>query len=125
MSRNIAGTDLSPSAVHAIVEIGLGKSISANDIGALLLLEKSSVSRLIQMLKNKALVKEITSRKDARVKLIELTELGKNKLKAIDKYAESRISASIEHLNNDDCDAILLGLNLFSDSLTKGRLNTP
>lgn len=123
MNRNIAKTDLSASAVHAIVEIGLARSISANDLRALLLLEKSSISRLVQTLLEKRLVSEKTSKADGRIKLIELTNLGKQKLKMIDAYAESLISSSLELLGTDDRQAVLKGVSLYAKSLTTVRLN--
>lgn len=124
MNRNIAQTDLSASAVHAIVEIGLAKSLSANDLQSLLLLEKSSVSRLLQTLLKKRLVSQTTSTADSRIKLIKLTNEGKQKLRIIDAYADSRISSSLEHLANDDYRTVLQGVNLYAESLTKGRLNS-
>ena len=124
MNRNIAQTDLSASAVHAIVEIGLAKSISANDLRTLLLLEKSSISRLVQTLLEKRLVSEKSSKADGRIKLIELTKVGKQKLKLIDAYAELRISSSLEHLGSDDRHQVLKGVSLYAKALTKGRLNS-
>ncbi|PXW81897.1 hypothetical protein BZA02_103168 [Ruegeria sp. P4] len=47
MQKGLAGTDLSPSAVHTILEIGHGTVATASALGPLLHLEKSSVSRLL------------------------------------------------------------------------------
>ena len=85
------------------------------------LLEKSSVSRLVQMLKKKSLVKEVASKKDARIKFIELTGAGKRELKNIDAYAEARLSTSLNHLSEVDCKTVMSGLTLYCESLTKGR----
>lgn len=43
MQKGLAGTELSPSAVHTIIELGYGTVTNASDLGALLHLEKSSV----------------------------------------------------------------------------------
>lgn len=123
MNRNIAGTDLSPSAVHTIVEIGLAESLSANDLRELLILEKSSVSRLIQSLVSKGLVTETNSELDGRKKLIRLTKKGTQTLNYIDSYAETRICSALGNLNANDRNLILDGLKLYSSCLTQGRLD--
>ena len=56
MHRTLAGTDLGPSAVHAVLEIGRAGRLTATDLGARLLLEKSTVSRLAGALLRKGLV---------------------------------------------------------------------
>lgn len=50
MNRTVAGTDLSASAVHAIIEIGKAGGLSSRDLCGKLLLEKSTVSRLVKPL---------------------------------------------------------------------------
>jgi hypothetical protein len=49
MGESIAGSDLSPSAVHALLEIEEG-NVNAKDLAAMLRLEKSSVSRMLHKL---------------------------------------------------------------------------
>lgn len=121
MSRNIAGTDLSPSAVHAIVEIGMSKTITSSELGMLLLLEKSSVSRLVKSLIKKKLVIEKTSKTDARVKFLCLTGSGVKMLKNINTYAENKVLMAIEPLNSTSRKNILSGLQEFSLALEVAR----
>lgn len=121
MNRNIAGTDLSPSAVHAIVEIGMAGSLSALELRSLLILEKSSISRLIQSLLRKGLVEEMNSTTDGRVKLVKLTRRGEQTLDQINAYAESRISSSLNHLGASEVQTLLIGLALYSRALTQDR----
>ena len=45
MNRTVAGTDLSVSAVHAIIEIGRVEGLSSKHLCEKLLLEKSTVIR--------------------------------------------------------------------------------
>ena len=47
MRSTLAGTDLPPSAVHALIEIGAGGATTATELCRRLNLEKSSVSRMI------------------------------------------------------------------------------
>ena len=50
MNQTVAGTDLSVSAVHAIIEINQTDRLSSKDLSEKLLLEKSTVSRLVKSL---------------------------------------------------------------------------
>lgn len=126
MSRNVAGTDLSPSAVHAIVEIDAARGndrLTAKELGKLLLLEKSTVSRLIQSLVVKSLVAEEAVINDARAKHLRLTRKGQRMRQAIDQYAHKRVSESIAPMNASSRDAIIQGLRLFSEALEQSRHN--
>ncbi len=88
MSSTIAGTPHSPSAVHAIIEIGLrqsaGKGITASALCTELNLEKSSVSRLLKKLVESGEVSEGHKGGDAREKVLGLTEKGRVTLGLID-----------------------------------------
>ena len=77
MNQGVAGTDLSLSAVHAIIEIGLAQKRSARDLCDLLLLEKSTVSRLVRQLIKRGDVIETRSTDDLRMKMLSLTPSGK------------------------------------------------
>ena len=76
MRGTLAGTNLSPSAVHAIIEIGARGSLTAAELCEILTLEKSSVSRLVGRLIEAGELAEAVSDRDGRVKLLTLTERG-------------------------------------------------
>lgn len=108
MSSTIAGTSYSPSAVHAIVEIGLheksmvatthsaaiaadstaqnksnSSGITAATLCVNLNLEKSSVSRMLKKLVEAGEIREGYG-EDAREKVLGLTEKGRRTLASID-----------------------------------------
>lgn len=68
LNRTIAGTDLSPSAVYALIEMGQAGSLSAKNLSARLLLEKSTISRLVSTLVKRGEIEERRSSEDARQK---------------------------------------------------------
>ena len=80
MSQGVAGTDLSLSAVHAIIEIGRAEMLSSKALGARLLLEKSTVSRLVKSLVARGEIDEVRSQDDLRMKHLHLTRKGKRTL---------------------------------------------
>ena len=123
MNRTLAGTDLPPSAVHAILEIGAAGRLSAKDLSEKLLLEKSTVSRLVKSLVDKADVREVRSEKDARIKYLHLTGQGEKTLAAITQYAERQVGTAITPLNEQSRQSILVGLQNYSAALKASRIS--
>ncbi len=127
MNKGVAGTILSLSAVHAIIETGRAGSISAKDLCNKLLLEKSTISRLVKTLVDKGEVTEVRSSKDLRVKHLRLTRQGKKTLDVINHYGETQVSGALEHLNKSARAGVLKGLKDYSSALkarsTEGGLD--
>ncbi|PVH87900.1 hypothetical protein DL98DRAFT_581131 [Cadophora sp. DSE1049] len=147
MSSNLAGTSYSPSAVHAIVEIGLHEQkafqeqqptstspssktktpstgITAATLCTELNLEKSSVSRLLKKLVEAGEVSEGYG-DDAREKVLKLTEKGRVTLKGIDAFGESQILAAFAQLPPTATpDDILKGISTYANALRSNRLHT-
>lgn len=57
MRPSLAGSELAPSAVHAIIEIGLQPGIQARDLALVLRLDKSNTSRQVAKLEAAGLVR--------------------------------------------------------------------
>lgn len=112
---DFAGTDLSPSAVHALIEIEKG-GITARDLGARLRLEKSSVSRMLRKLVDSGDVKEETG-EDARVKILSLTATGKKQVAAIHAFARTQVADALGRLKPGQGRTVLEGLRLYTDAL--------
>ncbi|WP_409371531.1 GNAT family N-acetyltransferase [Methylocella sp. CPCC 101449] len=112
---DFAGTDLSPSAVHALIEIEKG-GVTARDLGARLRLEKSSVSRMLRKLVDSGDVKEETG-EDARVKILSLTATGKKQVAAIHTFARTQVANALDRLKPGQGRTVLEGLRLYTDAL--------
>ncbi|KAK2684194.1 hypothetical protein QWA68_017033, partial [Fusarium oxysporum] len=76
---SFANTGLSPSAVHALIEIE-GGGVTARALAKTLGLDKSSVSRMLSKLVETGFIEENTSQDDTRIKLLSLTPAGKDKV---------------------------------------------
>lgn len=113
---DFAGTDLSPSAVHALIEIEHG-GMTARDLGAALHLEKSSVSRMLRKLIEAGDVAEAAGEGDGRVKLLSLTPTGKARLAEIHDFARAQVTAALGHLNAGQEQTVLDGLRLYGAAL--------
>lgn len=122
MGRTIAGTDLPPSAVHAVVEVGVAVRLSARDLSEKLLLEKSTVSRLVKSLVDRGELREVRSEEDARVKYLHLTGQGEKTMAAITRFAERQVGAAVGPLDPDSRRDILTGLAAYSAALKASRV---
>lgn len=118
MQKGLAGTELSPSAVHTIIELGYGTVTNARDLGALLHLEKSSVSRLIQKLENDGLVEVEPDPSDKRSRVLRLTQDGQNLLGEVEGFARRQLRSALDALSATDVSKIETGLTLFAKSLS-------
>lgn len=121
MGQTIAGTDLSASAVHAIIETGLEDQLSAKGLSEKLCLEKSTVSRLVKSLVARGDLTEIRSEKDNRVKYLHLTEQGRGALATITRFGEQQVAGAIKALDPFARQTILTGLQSYSQALKSNR----
>ena len=117
MNQTVAGTDLTLSSVHAIIEIGRAGQLSSRELSQKLQLEKSTVSRLVKSLVARGELRELRSSNDLRVKLLSLTRQGRKTLGNIDRFAEAQVSTALDHLNADSRQGVLKGLQDYSAAL--------
>ncbi|MFT4012958.1 MAG: helix-turn-helix domain-containing GNAT family N-acetyltransferase [Paracoccus sp. (in: a-proteobacteria)] len=122
--RDFAGTALSPSAVHALIEIEQG-GLTARDLGAMLHLEKSSVSRMLRRLVEAGDVVEQVGEDDGRMKLLSLTPSGKDRVAAIHEFARAQVARAFAHLTAEQGRTVLEGLRLYGNALAGKPLRTP
>ncbi len=116
MGGDFAGTDLSPSAVHALIEIEAG-GVTARDLGARLRLEKSSVSRMLRKLVEAGDVREVAEATDGRVKGLSLTAAGQRRVAAIHAFARRQVTDALSRLDDGEDRAVLDGLRLYTGAL--------
>lgn len=123
MRTSLAGSDLAPSAVHAIIEIGLQPGIQARDLAAMLRLDKSNTSRQVAKLEAGGLLARETDAGDARSSRLYLTDAG-NALRArIDQFATDQVSHALRRLSPADQESLIRFLSLYADALSKENPN--
>lgn len=124
MRPTLAETDLSPSAVHALIEIGNEPGLTANQLGQRLILEKSSVSRMLGKLLERGLVCEAASDADGRSKILSLTEAGRAMLADIDLFANRVVGQALHVLNGETRRQVVQGLSAYACALKTVRGDT-
>ncbi|MBT5186651.1 MAG: MarR family transcriptional regulator [Kordiimonadaceae bacterium] len=117
MNQTLAGINYSPSAVHAIIEIGEEGIMSGKKLSQRLYLEKSSISRLVRNLIKNGEIYERKSDQDARQKDLLLTAKGKKTLSDINNFGSTQVSNALSALDNRSRITVLQGLVLYADAL--------
>lgn len=112
-----------PGSWHALIEIAKTPGITISQLGHLLLLSSSSMSRLIKSLVKVDLI-EFKMGNDKREKYLYLTTKGKAEVKKIDAFSQSKIKGAFDFLNDKDILQITESIAKYADALEKSRLMT-
>ncbi|WP_321789064.1 helix-turn-helix domain-containing GNAT family N-acetyltransferase [Paraburkholderia sp. J94] len=123
MRTTLADSDLAPSAVHAVIEIGATPGISAKDLGQILRLDKSNTSRQVARLEAAGFVQRTASTEDARSSLLHLTPAGETLRKRIDRFATDQVSHALRRMVPSDQHALVRSLALYADALSQDNPN--
>jgi DNA-binding MarR family transcriptional regulator len=121
MESTIAATDHPPSAVHTILEIGIGGPMTAMQLGQVLHLEKSSVSRLVRKLIDNGELKETVDPEDARIKPLSLTPKGRRTLAALHAFGRHQVTSALAPLSKAEQRTVREGLLLYARALKAWR----
>ncbi|MBP0598933.1 MarR family transcriptional regulator [Herbaspirillum sp. LeCh32-8] len=123
MRSTLAGSELAPSAVHAIIEIGQAPGIQARDLGEILCLDKSNTSRQAAKLEALGLLRRAAVEGDARGWGLHLTDAGQALRKKIDKFASDQVSAALTRIVPEDQQGLVRSLALYADALSRDNPN--
>lgn len=121
MRPTLAGTDLAPSSVHALIEIGKKGVLTAAELCAVLDLEKSSVSRMVRKLILSGELTEEPNGQDARSKVLSLTSKGHHTLAAINAFADDVVSSALNDHSAAVQEKVRDGLAAYANALEQRR----
>lgn len=121
MRPSLADSDLAPSAVHAIIEIGLVPGIQARNLASVLRLDKSNTSRQVARLEALGLLTRENADDDGRSFRLYLTDAGQKLRKKIDRFATDQVSGALRQLAPADQQALVRSLALYTDALTQNN----
>jgi len=121
MEQTVAATDYPPSAVHTILEIGIRGPMTAMQLGQVLHLEKSSVSRLLRKLIESGELKETLDPDDARIKPLSLTQKGRRTLAALHEFGRHQVTGALVPLSKAEQKIVREGLMLYARALKAWR----
>ena len=125
MRNTLADSDLAPSAVHAVIEIGLAPGLQARDLADTLRLDKSNTSRQLAKLESLGLVTRETASDDGRSSRLFLTAAGKKLRQKIDRFATDQVSNALRRLVPADQQTLVRSLALYADALAQDNAVKP
>lgn len=123
MRTSLAGSELAPSAVHAIIEIGLQPGIQARDLATILRLDKSNTSRQLAKLESAGLINREVDSADARASRLTLTDAGLALRARIDQFATDQVSHALRRLTPDDQQSLIRFMSLYAEALSRENPN--
>ncbi len=121
LAKTIAGTELSASGVHAVIELGHAGSLTAKDLAKRLNLEKSTISRLVKSLEARGEIETAPHDKDGRAQVLSLTDQGKKTLETASSYADQLVRRALPSLNGTRTEDLADALTAYTDALTAVR----
>lgn len=120
MKSTLAGTPYSPSAVHALVEIGIGGATTATQLCSTLGLDDSTIQHTLQCLIDAGDIEKTSTGQDECVEL-SLTPRGQQSLAEINVFAQDQVLGALALLSNQAAETVLLGLRTYASSLHARR----
>lgn len=108
---------------HLLIELSSSQEpLTAGDIAERLLLDKSTVSRLVAKAVKKGFITCSTDQKDKRKRFLQFTELGKQTLFTFEPIAFNQTKNALQALNFEEIDLVYRGVALYAQGLRNSRL---
>ena len=118
----LPGWSLSLSDIYALNILAERAPISQQDLGAALLLEKSSVTRLVQQLEQRGWIVRERDARDNRLRLLHLSELGARMTEEMHRHMHERHAELFDQLTPDEQSALMQGLTALRRALQNTSL---
>ena len=110
------------SECHLLTELEQLGQATASDLGERLVLEKSTISRLVRSLARRGQIRVAGDPADGRQRLLTLTEAGRKALKRIHRYSDTLVDDALAYLPGDDRDRVVAGLERYAKALRYARV---
>lgn len=107
---------------HLLIELTMYPSPTMGEIAERLLLDKSTVSRLISKAVKKGYIKCVTDAKDKRKRFLIMTEKGQQTLNAFEPIAFNQTKEALLTLTKEETEIVYRGVALYAKSLKSSRV---
>ncbi len=108
---------------HLLIELfSSSEPLTAGDITQRLLLDKSTVSRLVARAVKKSFITCSPDQKDKRKRFLQFTDLGKNTLFAFERIAFNQTRNALQTLSDEEVNLVYQGMALYAQGLKNSRL---
>lgn len=111
------------SECHLLTELESLGQASATELGELLVLEKSTMSRLVKGLLRREYIAATPDPADARRRLLSLTGKGRKGLEKIHQHSNCQVDQALDFVTAPERNRVVEGLERYAKSLRYARLN--
>lgn len=115
--------DISSAQCHALVEIGRKKDSMLKDLAAILLIDVSTASKVVEELVKKGLVNRVPSRIDRRSVQIALTEEGEALFHRIENNMDLLFEKIFNNIENSEQENLLHSLAIYNKAIEQWTEN--
>lgn len=119
LNSNYLDSKYSIAETRILFEIKMHTACTQSDIVKILHIDKSYLSRMIQRLCVKGIVKKTKSNNDKRATRVTLTALGNEETNRLIELTNCQIKAKIVGLSSDECNKLCTALNTIITILGK------
>ena len=106
---------------HLLIELAESPSPTMGEIAERLLLDKSTVSRLISKAVKKGYIVCNIDKKDKRKRFLQMTERGKQTLQAVEPIAFNQTKQALLTLAHEEIEMVYRGIELYAKGLKNSR----
>lgn len=106
---------------HLLIELAGSPAPTMKEVAERLLLDKSTISRLISKAVKKGYVACITDKKDKRKRFLQITEVGKQTLQAFEPIAFNQTKQALLTLTPKEIETVYKGIALYAKGLRNSR----
>jgi len=106
---------------HLLIELAGSPAPTMGEIAERLLLDKSTISRLISRAVKKGYIACITDEKDKRKRFLQITEVGKQTLQAFELIAFNQTKQALLTLTQEEVKTVHKGIALYAKGLRSSR----
>ena len=124
LDGRVGKCDLPLSQCHLIIELDMLGETTASDLSEQLVLEKSTMSRLVNTLVDKGLICAACCEDDRRSRILCLTEEGKKQAERLNRLAVEQVGSALEFVSPQNEQMVLDGLERYAKSLRYARLSS-
>jgi Transcriptional regulators len=107
---------------HLLIELSTCESPTLGEIAERLLLDKSTISRLIAKAMKKGYVTCSTDKKDKRKRFLQMTAKGEKTLQAFEPIAFKQTKEALQTLTPEEIELVYRGVALYAKGLKNSRL---
>jgi putative acetyltransferase len=112
------------SECHLVTELGKLGQATASELAKILVLEKSTISRLCDGLVRRGHLEVETDSSDRRRKLLQLSRKGVNGAERINRYSHHQVESALSFVPHTERQAIATGIGQYAKALRYARLSS-